>query len=373
MSELETKKPLPRWLVLVVVLATGGITAAAMFATGLRGPAMAWERASKGAESVWAGDPQGIAPTPVQVPASLGVPAAQPPSPPPAQPAVQAATQPMTQPPVQSGTAMGAIRPGPVMPVAAQPGVPVIIWGTPIGHGDRGPCTNCHGVIMPQGMPVPAISALSVMPHAYRGVCNNCHEVKVMPLGAPVAGLITVPPTAAPAEAPPRMRAPTEAEWLGLEVGVAPQGVLVNGVEAMAKRAGMRVGDVITSINAVPVRTVADFVAVTQNGGLMQGTIIARREGQRLAFELGPRQAQPQPQPQAMQMAPNQMAPNQEPQGRERQVGQVEQNQEPQGRERQVAPPGIPLQAAEQQQPVQPPAAGAANPGVAQRAPEAPF
>jgi hypothetical protein len=189
---------------------------------------------------------------------------------------------------------------------------------------------------MQQGMPVPAISALSAMPHAYRGVCNNCHEVKVMPLGAPVAGMITLPPAGAmTGNTPNGMRAPTEAEWMGLEVGVAPQGVLVNGVEGMAKRAGMRVGDVIMSINAVPVRTVADFVAVTQNGGLMQGTVIARREGQRLAFELGPRDGQQQQQ--AMQQGMQQGM--QRERGQDQQAMQREQNQEQQGTRMQQAMP----------------------------------
>jgi hypothetical protein len=211
-------------------------------------------------------------------------------------------------------------------------------------------------------MPVPAISALSVMPHAYRGVCNNCHEVKVLPLGAPVAGVITVPSTGAMAGNPPKpMRAPTEAEWLGLEVGVAPQGVLVNGVEGMAKRAGMRVGDMITSINAVPVDTVADFVAVTQNGGLMQGTVIARREGQRLAFELGPRSGQqqrmqmeqglPQRGAQMEQGLPQRAA--QMEQGQDLRGRQMEQGQELRGRQMEQAQDqqgmrmqqGIPMQA----------------------------
>jgi hypothetical protein len=277
--------------------------------------------------------------------------AGQPASPPTAQAAPQA--QQVGLPQAQPSTPLGAVLPSPVVPVAAQPGVPVIIWGTPIGHGDRGPCTNCHGVIMPQGMLVPAISALSVMPHAYRGVCNNCHEVKVMPLGAPVAGVITVPPPGAMAGNPPK-RAPTEAEWLGLEVGVAPQGVLVNGVEGMAKRAGMRVGDVIASINAVPVDTVADFVAVTQNGGLTQGAVIARREGQRLAFELGPRAGQPRMQMEQGQMQQGQMQPRmQMEQGQQmrgaqmedQRVRQIEQNQDQQGMRMQQ---GIPIQGAMQ-------------------------
>src|SRR5689334_8993945 len=116
MSEFErdTRKSLPRWLVLAVVVATGGITAAAMFATGLRGPAMAWDRASKGVEGVWPTDTQGA-------PAM-----AAPPGTPQTVPATQATPQPLpaTQGPVpvpqQAAPAQAALQ-GPVVPVAAQP------------------------------------------------------------------------------------------------------------------------------------------------------------------------------------------------------------------------------------------------------------
>jgi hypothetical protein len=375
--EKETKKSLPRWLVLAVVVATGGITAAAMFATGLRGPSMAWDRATKGVEGVWPTETQGAPAMPMQA----GAP----------QPAM---AQPQAVPvPQQAAPAQGP-TPGPVVPVAAQPGVPVIVWGTPIGHGDRGPCTNCHNVVTPQGLMVPSISALSLMPHAYRGVCNNCHEVKVLPLGAPVAGVITVPPAGGAMAGNPPKRPPTEAEWMGLEVAIAAQGVLVNGVEGMAKRAGMRVGDMIMSVNAVPTRTVADFMRVTQNGALTQGAVIARREGQRLAFELGPRDAQAQPQGAQMQMQiPTQIPMQMEPQNREIQQGREIQNREIQNREIQnrenqgreiqggmqmqgMQMQGVPMP--QQGIPMQPqqlpsPAAGMGGQGVAQRAPEAPF
>jgi hypothetical protein len=55
----------------------------------------------------------------------------------------------------------------------------MIIWGTAIGHGDRGPCTNCHRIVSPEGERLPAITALSALPHEFRGVCNNCHAVNV--------------------------------------------------------------------------------------------------------------------------------------------------------------------------------------------------
>ncbi len=107
----KTKKPATLgWLMLIVIVATAGITASAISATGLGGPDVAWGGGSK---------------------------------------------------------------------PAARSGAPVIVWGTPIGHGDRGECTNCHNVVFPEGAPLPTITALSAMPHEFRGVCNNCHRLEV--------------------------------------------------------------------------------------------------------------------------------------------------------------------------------------------------
>jgi hypothetical protein len=269
------KKVLPRWLVMLVVLATGGITAAALSVTGLKGPAIAWDRANKSISGVWA--PNGGVPTDPATLQSATLPVAQP-----------IAAQPVAQPPIVA------------QPVAL-PGAPVIVWGTPIGHGDRGPCTNCHNVVFPQGTPMPAITSLSSMPHEFRGVCNNCHQIRVGRLGlTPVAGVPmggnAMPAVMGAVPGAPNMmaaRQPNEAEWRGLEVNAAAQAVLVNGVDGVAKRAGIKVGDIITSVNAIPVRTVADFVRATENGQLTQGTVIVKRDGQRLAFEIGPRNANP--------------------------------------------------------------------------------
>jgi hypothetical protein len=304
-----TKKALPRWLVIVVIMATAGITAAALSATGLRGPAMAWDRANKGVAGVWSGE---AARSPMDDPQRL---------------TTQAATLPAAQtnmaPPVVA-PAMASPAPAPAVaaPIVGQPvalaGAPVIVWGTPIGHGDRGPCTNCHSVVFPQGTAMPTINSQSSMPHEFRGVCNNCHLITRRGL-ALVAGMAMGPGV------PNAAKPITEAEWRGLEVGPSPVGVMVNGADGAAKRAGMKVGDVITSINAVATNSVADFVRATENGALMQGAVIARRDGQRLAFELGPRNAPeprnpPEPrnapeqpmqpmQPQPMQQQPMQPQP----------------------------------------------------------------
>jgi hypothetical protein len=62
---------------------------------------------------------------------------------------------------------------------AAMSGAPTIVWGTPIGHADRGPCTSCHRIANRESERLPAITAVSPLPHRFRGVCNNCHVVEV--------------------------------------------------------------------------------------------------------------------------------------------------------------------------------------------------
>jgi S1-C subfamily serine protease len=71
--------------------------------------------------------------------------------------------------------------------------------------------------------------------------------------------------------------------------------VVVHSAEGTARRLGVQMGDIVTSINAAPVRTMADFVRVTDTGALAQGAVIVRRDTQRLAFEFtgSPPVAQP--------------------------------------------------------------------------------
>ncbi len=58
------------------------------------------------------------------------------------------------------------------------PGAPAIVWGTRVGHADRGMCTDCHRVVSRDGERMPTIHPSSFLPHEFRGVCNNCHVVE---------------------------------------------------------------------------------------------------------------------------------------------------------------------------------------------------
>jgi S1-C subfamily serine protease len=111
----------------------------------------------------------------------------------------------------------------------------------------------------------------------------------------PNAGFVPQMPAGVPQALPPSPAQPTEAEWQGLEVAPSPQGVLVAGAEGNAMRAGVLAGDLVASVNGASVASMADFVSATQNGLLAQGTIIVRRNGQRLAFELSSSPRNPAP------------------------------------------------------------------------------
>lgn len=253
------RKPLPRWVVLAAVLISGGITAWAMWATGLRGPHQSWDQAQGIVEQVWPGEHD------------------------------SRSFQAWGSSDSSNGTAART--------VAALPGVPSIVWGAQRTHADRGVCTNCHAVVSPQGVSVPSIRSFSSMTHEYRGVCVNCHQITLAPnpmglsvaqtaVGTPASPQAVVPPQTLAPPPPPRAQ-PTEGEWKGLEVAPTPQGVGVAGTEGEAARVGVLQGDVITSVNATPILSMTDFVQATQNGTLARGTLIVTRANQRLAFELG--------------------------------------------------------------------------------------
>lgn len=240
-------------MVLGAVIATAVVTAWAMSETGLAGPLMSWERAEEAVDQVWSSTPVSQAPP---APTAMMPTAAQPPN---------------------------AAR-----MVAGLPGVPPIVSGAASVHADRGACTTCHAVSTPQGGPIPSIRSFSMMPHEFRGVCGNCHQVTSGPgpVGSAVAGTVAVPQglgAPVPQASPP----PNEAEWNGLEVSGAAQGVVVAATEGASAQTGLQRGDVVLSVNGLKVPTVADFAQVTQNGMLPQGAMIVARNGQRLAVELG--------------------------------------------------------------------------------------
>jgi hypothetical protein len=224
------------------------------------------------------------------------------------------------------GMGMGAENP--VHPVGL-PGVPAIRWGTPRPHGDRGPCVDCHTVTMGNGRPMPNIQSFSSMPHEFRGVCNNCHRIDGSPTGNPVAAVrpvigemqmipgAGVPQNMMGAQGPMGAAGlaagPREADWRGLEVRPSPTGVTVTKAEGAAGRSGLARGDVLVSLNASPIQTVADFVQATQNGRLNSGTMIVMRDGQRMAFELTAPPATGLPAPgNLMDPAGNQAMPRQQ-------------------------------------------------------------
>ena len=284
-TDAAKPRELPRLVVVLVVIATGAATVWAATKMGPLGPYTSWDRAQQAVQQVWT--PRGQAPQAAltQMPPQVAQ-----------QPANAAPQQPNVSAPQPTATQSQAAAPtnDPLFPLvddsAARtvglPGVPTILWGTPRPHRDRGPCVNCHTVATGDGQRVPTIFSFSAMPHEYRGVCNNCHQISVAGFGGNLVAGIRA---AEPADAQLQMQmqgAANEGEWRGMEVSAASQGVVITKADGAAARAGAQPGDVVDSINGVAVRSMTDFIQVTLNGDLQQGTMIARRNGQRMAFEL---------------------------------------------------------------------------------------
>jgi len=208
-------------------------------------------------------------------------------------------------------------------------GAPAIRAGAVAPHTDRGVCTQCHTVVGNGQQPVPPISASSTMPHEYRGVCSNCHRLTnpsqfnananvyraqpatqvaavtriapapaMTPMAAPPA-LAPVPPAMAPVRTATPAKVATEGEWMGLEVTpITPltatqygipagtRGLVVAEAEAQAAAVGVKAGDVVESINGMPITQMADFFQVTQNGMATGGMVGIVRQGKRLAINL---------------------------------------------------------------------------------------
>lgn len=247
-------RQLPRWVLVTAVLGSGLLTAWAMWQTGMSGPQGSWGRVDDAVGQVWA---QG-APAPV--------------------PFASAAA------PASAGASM----------VARVAGAPRILSGTPRPHGDRGPCTNCHTVTRMSGRPVPPIQSSASLPHEYRGICVNCHPIagngpvgpRPVAMVTPMAAMPAAPVAAMPAAPMAAPAAPPEVEWLGVEARPGAQGVTVGAADGAAARAGLAPGDLIVSVNGAAISSMVGLAEATQNGNLAQGTVIVRRAGQRLAFEL---------------------------------------------------------------------------------------
>jgi len=188
--------------------------------------------------------------------------------------------------------------------MAGTTGVPVIRAGAVPVHADRGACANCHTVLSSRGNPIPDINATSSSPHEIRGVCSNCHQLAnqnglnanrggtqaAMPMASVgrVVASTTVPLTTA-----------TEGEWMGLEVApITPltagqykipygtRGLVVAEAEGQAAVAGLRAGDVLLSVNGVPISNMTDFFQATWNGTQTRGVAEVLRKGQTLSLNI---------------------------------------------------------------------------------------
>ena len=134
---------------------------------------------------------------------------------------------------------------------------------------------------------VPPISMNSPLPHAYMGVCAKCHEVVQ---GRIPRNLLNIPANSqvgalyqsnyslpSPAQQKAAQKVLVEGHWLGMElIPITPElaqeyklpagvtGLLVDEVTLEAAESGLLAGDVLQSINNIPIKTLGDFAQETR-------------------------------------------------------------------------------------------------------------
>ncbi len=157
---------------------------------------------------------------------------------------------------------------------------------------------------------VPPITMNSPLPHKYVGVCSQCHEVVQ---GRVPLNLLNVPPNSqagttyqsnyslpSPARQNAAHKILVEGHWLGMElIPITPElareyrlpagvtGLLVDEVTLEAAESGLLAGDVLKSINGIPVNTLEDFeLATRQVESLSSVTLRALRNGRQVTLTL---------------------------------------------------------------------------------------
>ncbi|MBW7995931.1 MAG: hypothetical protein FVQ81_05025 [Candidatus Glassbacteria bacterium] len=137
--------------------------------------------------------------------------------------------------------------------------------------------------------PIPPISVNSPMPHAFRGVCAKCHRIvpgSSLPyppvysrVGQAGRGNSALP---TPAQQRASRKVLVEGHWLGMElIPITPElarmynlpagvsGLLVDEVTLEAAESGLLAGDVLQSINNIPVANLRDFELATRKVELL--------------------------------------------------------------------------------------------------------
>lgn len=132
---------------------------------------------------------------------------------------------------------------------------------------------------------IPPITLNSLMPHAYWGVCSKCHKILPgggAPLYSPAYSRVGATPQGnyslpTPAQQKASQKVLVEGHWLGMElIPITPElaleyklsagasGLLVDEVTLEAAESGLLAGDVLQSINNIPIKTLEDFTQATR-------------------------------------------------------------------------------------------------------------
>jgi hypothetical protein len=154
-------------------------------------------------------------------------------------------------------------------------GPPILAGATP-PHGQRGTCTACHTILQP--MASPPMGAAPAMQPAAPAWMQNTMQNTVQAQQAPQNGNGLLP------------QGPRETEAFGM--GLWPTtgdtlGMLVVDVEGMARRAGLKLGDIVRAVDGQVTTDVPSFKAAIRNADPTRGVVLdVLRDGQPMALVL---------------------------------------------------------------------------------------
>ena len=167
---------------------------------------------------------------------------------------------------------------------------PAIVAGTAAPHGWRGDCMHCHTIVSPQGLGSTAGAAAprgtdpgagtppqgaAASPAA--ALASNASPAS--PAAQPPPGAWTPTPPLAAAQPPQAVRPPDppEVEAMGMAVRASrgqTDGLMVVEVEGMARRSGLRLGDIIRAVDGQTTTNVASFLKASRTADPARGVVI---------------------------------------------------------------------------------------------------
>lgn len=173
------------------------------------------------------------------------------------------------------------------MPMQPAYGYPGAAWAGPGANPFAFAGPNGAGPVPPGGNwspgvgVAPPIMAGTPPPHGWRGDCMTCHSISQPNAWTPT------PPLARP-DTTPQTRGPLETEALGMSLRPTNgdvKGMMVVEVEGMARKAGLKLGDIVRAVDGQLIADVASFKAAVRTADPARGVVVDLvRDGQAQAL-----------------------------------------------------------------------------------------